>query len=934
MNKLYKTLQNNFFPILIILICLLLAVKNHVPGTILSGWDTLHPEFNFWLYLKRVLNGVWMEHQGLGAVASQSHPGEITKLLIVGLMGVLLPQNLVRYSFFFLCLTLGALGIYNFSTYLLSNRWHKYVHISSFLAALFYIFNLTTVQQFYVPLEMFAVHYAAAPWLFLLGYRYIRENSNHILVLFSLVTLFSSSMAHTATLFYVYIFCITLFLVTQNIKRGLFLVILTVLINSFWILPNLYFIKNHSNEVSISKINSNFTDEAFMQSQSFGDLDSLSLSKNFLFNWRGYDFSQSKFVDLLGVWKEHLEKPYVKEIGYLLFGLAIFGFIVAVFLKNKPYMYLVLPFFVSVFFWINENAPFTNIFTYLRENYPLIKEGLRFPFTKFSIIYVLILSIWFGFGSRFIINVLGKIKLGLLYAFVLAVSLIYFQLPQFYGHLISPLMKVAIPNAYFETFKWFETQDENARVARLPLNTPYGWVYNSWGYQGAGFTWFGIKQPLLDREFDRWSKYNEGFFGEASLALSNADSETLRSVITKYQVKYLFLDESVINPALDNSTLKIDQIKKVINDLGYKPVFNSEFITIYDTNLSTDSVRVVESYTAIDADLTYSKIDPLYSKYGDYVSDTNGIRYPFINLDSRGPVSILRNRNDLQFFNSVTKTNVTSPITTVLSENFDPEHGFKDAYNCDLSKKGVVGRKMLPIGRQYWATDGGVSCDYFVFSNLDSSQSYMVHVKGKNLTGRSLKIYLYSFQSKKVEIEELLPEGNFDGYFVVYPKSNPDSANDPGYTLNVETRSFGRVESENIVETLEFIPFDINLVSNLYAPAKDGKSQFESNLIIKNEAKYGSSIYKIDTFGRGLLQLGQGFEEGWVAIAFDRSSFKTNKLTHLKVNNWSNGWLVEGDQNSNSQIYIVFWPQFLEWSGFLVLLLTMVYIIVKSKKIS
>ena len=190
MKKILRFLQNNIFPIIITLICVILAWKNYIPNTILSGWDTLHPEFNFWLYFKRAINGVWMEYQGLGAIASQSHSAEITRLLIVGILDLLLPNNLVRYSFFFLCLIVGALGIYSFSKYILSIKWHKYIGISSFLASLFYIFNLTTVQQFYVPLEMFAVHYASVPWLFLLALRYIREKITEFSCYFQLLPYF------------------------------------------------------------------------------------------------------------------------------------------------------------------------------------------------------------------------------------------------------------------------------------------------------------------------------------------------------------------------------------------------------------------------------------------------------------------------------------------------------------------------------------------------------------------------------------------------------------------------------------------------------------------------------------------------------------------------------------------------------------------------
>jgi hypothetical protein len=923
MNKILKFLKSNIFPLLILLICGVLAWKNYVPNTILSGWDTLHPEFNFWLYAKRALNGVWVEHQGLGAVASQSHPAELTRLLIYGLLSLVLPLNIDRYVFFSLCLVTGALGVYFFSKYILSIKWHKYVNVSAFLASLFYLFNLTTVQQFYVPLEMFAVHYALAPWLFLLGLKYIREKSAKTLIWFSLISLFASSMAHTATLFYVYLFSFGLFLVFQNFKKAFFLCLITVLINSFWILPNIYFIKNHSKEVSISKIHSNFTDEAFMQSQSFGDLGNLSLSKNFLFNWGEYSFKENKFVDLMDEWKLHLDKPYVKEIGYVLFGIGIFGFVLSIFLKSKPAISLFTPFLLSISFWINENPPLTNVFIYLRENFPLVKEGLRFPFTKFSLIYILVLSIWFGFSSRFIINLLGKVKLSFLYVLVIVVSVFYFQLPQFEGYLISPSMKVVIPSNYTDLFNWLNKQDENSRVAKFPLNSYWGWVYNNWGYQGAGFIWFGIKQPILEREFDRWSPYNESFYNEASYALYDGDELSFKKVLEKYEVRYLLIDESVINPGGDVEQLKFSEIKKIAEDLGFTKSFNSGFLTVYDTNIENKSVTVLNNFTKINADLTYSKYDPIYQKYGDYIQDKNGIRFPFSNLDNRGPVEIDKisedGKNLLRFKNKNQNVQIKLQINDSIVEDFDISHGYAEANNCDLNKKGKVSREQLEVGRQYKAEDGGVACDYFVYNDLRYNTGYILHIKSKNMGGRSIKLYLYNWDSKRVELEELLPANKDDNYYVVYPSEIHGS----GYTLNVETRSFGRIASENIVSQIEFIPFNLNSIQNAYVnPKLELQTSFlNDNLKINNIKKYGTAIYKVETTGSGVLELGQGYETGWVAYP---------KLEHTKINGWANGFKI----NSDGTYYIFFWPQFLEWGGFVVLLLTMVYLIVKSKKLS
>ncbi len=81
-------ITGSLFNSFLVLITLSIARRNYTPGTFLSGWDTLHPEFNFGLYLKRVFWGVWREHQGIGAVASQAHAAELTRIPILFLLSL------------------------------------------------------------------------------------------------------------------------------------------------------------------------------------------------------------------------------------------------------------------------------------------------------------------------------------------------------------------------------------------------------------------------------------------------------------------------------------------------------------------------------------------------------------------------------------------------------------------------------------------------------------------------------------------------------------------------------------------------------------------------------------------------------------------------------------------------------------------------------
>lgn len=916
-RKTIKWLKKLFFPALIISLTAILAWVNYEPGTWLSGWDTLHPEFNFPLYLKRAFSGAWQEHQGVGASASQAHAAEIPRLLIVYLLSLVLPISGVRHAFFFLTLAVGALGTYYFINYVLNQKGKfSYVNSASFLGALFYLLNLATLQQYYVPLEMFAVHFATLPWIILMAISFLEKGAKKDVFWFGMITIFAASMAHTATLFYVYLGALTVFIALviltfrkrQILKRGITLVSFTLILNAFWLFPNIYYIANHAQEVEQSKIHTIFTDEAFLQGKSFGNLADLALFKNFLFNWREFDTTDNTFVDLMDEWILHLDGSWVKEIGYALFGFALLGFPISLFRKSKYGLVLFPLFAIGLFFWINSNPPFAQMFEYLRENSSLFGEGLRFPFTKFSILLTFVTAVYFSFSTSFFLEKVKKVWLSPAFFLAITASIVFFMLPAFKGNLISPSMKVEFSSEYFEAFDWLQKQDPTARVAKLPLHTFWGWNFYSWDYQGAGFSWFGIPQPTLDREFDRWSSYNETFYNQLSLALYSHDLTIFEEVLQKYGVRFLFLDESILNAGGNKKLLAIPQIKDLLNQSEH---VNEEvkfgFLTIYRTDfeLGDKFISVPKSFAKVNADLTYSPIDPIYSKYGTYVQDEEGISYPFVNLDKREEVQAQIEGDKIVFINESKEAKVFLPIENPVIESFGPERGFGEAYNCDLKKKGSVAKENLGNKIFYGAYDGGVSCDFFYYSDLEYSQGYVLRVKGENKTGRSLKIYLQNLSTNRMDLEELLPNGVFDEDYFILPKDIEGS----GYTLNIETRSFGRVASENVLEAIELYPVPINWLINLYSDT-ERDIYSESRLEILGVNKWGTAHYLIETKGDGLIVLGQGFENGWLAFPW----LPDKKLEHVKVNSWANGWNVPGNQH---QIIIVYWPQYLQYLGLL-----------------
>jgi hypothetical protein len=200
-----------------------------------------------------------------------------------------------------------------------------------------------------------------------------------------------------------------------------------------------------------------------------------------------------------------------------------------------------------------------------------------------------------------------------------------------------------------------------------------------------------------------------------------------------------------------------------------------------------------------------------------------------------------------------------------------------------------------------------------------------------------LKIYLFNNNSQVLEIEEILPTGAFDKNFLIYPKEATGSgparnassiADAGGYVLNLETRSFGRIPSENLLSKVEFYPVDSNYLQTFegYSPGQS-RMGIQNNLKVLDVKKFGTWGYRIEINGSGLLELGQGYDKGWVG--FTIKDYRLKIIEHTKVNSWANGWTIQNStiSNLNSIIYIVYWPQLLEWGGGFLGLVTLLVLI-------
>jgi len=915
----FEKIKNNFFIIIIFLTSLILAFQNYSSGTFLSGWDTLHPEFNFPLNFERAINGVFREEQGLGAVAGHSHMADLPRILLLYLTSFILPVDFLRYFYIFLNLIIGPLGMYFFlQRIVIKNKF------GSFLGSLFYLLNLGSMQQFVVPFEMFATQYGILPWLFLTATEYFQKPNKKRLLLFSIVTLFAAPMAYASTLWYIYFGCLTIYLISftsfqllkkkfSDVKKLFILLFLTLLINSFWILPNLYFLTTSAFHVPAANINKLFSPQAFLYNKEFGNLKDISLLKTFLFDWNVYA-SNSTFTLLLNPWVKHLSNPSIKIIGFIFPFLAFLGIIFSYKSKNKIALSFIPLLLASLFFLLNENSPTGPIYKYFKDNIPLFGEALRFPGNKILGIFTFIFAVYVGLAEGFLIDIfkksqsLTKIRYGI--AIIFSILLFIYMLPGFRGNFISTYMRIEIPADYFKMFKWFEGQ-ENGKIANLPIHSVWGWSYYDWGYQGAEFLSFGIKQPILQRDFDRWNSSNEQYYREMSQAIYSQDAIKLSNVLKKYDIKYILLDKSVIAPEqkTDSRILFFPEIDNLLDrfiDVQKVAQFGNLFI--YETGSQKSDIRVIRNPITVASNSVFYD-DFAYSKYKDYLSYSdpakNMVVYPFGN--------ILNNQNLIALNKVLPVLSKTKPTldVTLVNKSINDCPPYNSPNNVGL-KKNIVSEDLLRFIR--YTSSAGSFCDHFSYPDFERNQSYIISVLSRNKKGLPLKLCVSNYLSKRCDLFTQLGESaNFKEENFLLPPIDQGK----GFDVNISNFAIKGSPSINDLKSINIIPFDYSKLSQIEA--------------------YTAS----DSNGKSVIVYSQSFDSGWKAYEVKSwldtvfpFIFGKEIKQHVLVNNWANGWIINSEKLKvkSEKLVIIFWPQYLEYLGFALLIGTFVWLFVPIRR--
>ena len=308
------------------------------------------------------------------------------------------------------------------------------------------------------------------------------------------------------------------------------------------------------------------------------------------------------------------------------------------------------------------------------------------------------------------------------------------------------------------------------------------------------------------------------------------------------------------------------------------------------------------------------------------------------------------NKNKESFSNITNgEIKVSFPQITNPNESFSytPSLGLiNKTKNCDYFRKGKISTTLVTDKNKQWlrlSAENGANCISYYLPNLNHIHGYLLLIENKNISGRSLHFWLLSEDQKIAPIDVFLEAKNNLSVLVLPPQS-PDGLS---YSLHFESISIGNQKTINDLGKIKMIPIPYDFLTSIYLENENKfvKSESFSNFKVlhPNESLY---IVKEIPEKTKTLVLSQSYNPGWKAYQISKAGplesalpffFGTELKNHVLVNNWENGWVglsdSEGDRlraerdnggtnNTKQQtIIIVYLPQYLQYFGFILLLI-------------
>lgn len=977
-----RFIRKNWHIHVLFIIVAIFGMRNYTQNAYLTGWDNLQTELAPFLALKRAFFSVWEEYQSFGLIAGMAHAADIPRQLLAFVPTLILPQHFVRYFLQMMYIMSGAIGAFFLFTYSLDQISHK--RLFALLASLVYIFNIGSVQILSLPFEAFSYFFAVLPWLILSLFILLdtkKPLSKKGLLIFIALQFFASSFAVSQQLFVVYGLVVGIIFLTyllknhskQSFVRIMILGCLILICNLYWMLPQIEFLKTNGGVVQSSKINQLSTEDIYYRNLEKGTLDNFFFIKNFFL-----ETVDKKNAPMLLPWLQWYEFIWTKIALYIITGIALLG----IFSHKRHSLELKLLYGLFAILLLSNTPFFSSINDLIRSN-RFINQIFRSPFTKFVVPYSLVFSFLFAEGLvilnsllTYILKKYSPILIGLCACICIGVI----SYPAFDGYLYPKELKVSIPPSYHSAMTYFQNVDKNKRIALLPDYTYWGWFFNSWGYNGSGFLWYGVEQPIISHTFDVWSRESENYYWEIKQAIESEDPNLFQAVANKYNVSYFLLDKSLLPITSSAKGMQYDRLEKLMPKVaGVHRIEEWGNLVLFENEAQSkvnNFITISSGAPTIGPTIEQTNLDTAFEASEGYITKSNlgenDAIYPFLNLMSQTRLKnqdwkitentsefIIESLEQIDFSNYdiiIPKTSFSQTLYTekgvasssgsiyslinasghftiripkILLRMFDPSD--TEITNCG----NVNGQIEVSEPLQIKTNNQASGCFGYTDATLDQANGYLTVVDSERIAGRSFLFYILDLTKKESVIEERLRDE--DRYFIIPPRDRYGL----GYNFSFQQNSYTGIASENKLNGLRVYTFPFSEIKKIYFVKNNSVQPLKVEEIPHSSKKSNYYSYRVSLKSSPFTQqitLHQSFHEGWKAYLVNNNSwlqsslpflFGTEIKDHVLVNNWANGWMIESAKTSLGQlgsektnIVIVFWPQYLEYLGFMLLVLT------------
>lgn len=352
---------------------------------------------------------------------------------------------------------------------------HKYVLVGALFASTLYVYNVffMLMSQGHI-LRYFHSIFPFTVAFFLRGLESesLKERIKYAIYFALSFLVIGTVSANPPVITPIFIVCFAIFLLCFNkekfigqLKFILFTVVLTVLVNSFWLIGSyVYFINvlgtiGKSNNISIW----NSLGEGKLY-ESIRLLGSWAFQNDTYFPWYAHYYGKSILITFFS---------------YLI---PIIAFSALLFKKSKYILLFALLSILSLFLVKGSNFPLGSFYEYLYNKYNWM-HAFRSPWAKFNSITVLAYSVLFGYTCLNIFIYLNKKKpvLSYLFSCMIIIFTCITAFPLITGDIVQTTVYKTMhsrePRYWEQIGAWFEKNDPNGKVMSFP-NTNYCIVYD------------------------------------------------------------------------------------------------------------------------------------------------------------------------------------------------------------------------------------------------------------------------------------------------------------------------------------------------------------------------------------------------------------------------------------------------------------------------